>query len=163
MIFGLSVLAVVALALAAAGVVGSVLPALPGGLLSLAGVLLYWYSTGYTDPSLLVFVALVLTAGLTVAVDWLGGIAAAKVGGASTRVSLVAGLVGLVLFVVTGPLGLFLGVAGTVFIAEYLKAGDAAAGVRSAVYTTLGLLATSLVQGLLTFGVLIGLVLAVVF
>lgn len=162
MIFGIDLLVVLAVTLAALGVLGSVVPFVPGALLSLAGVYTYWFSTGYADPGPLVLAALTTVGLVVLAVDWFGGALAAKAGGASTRLSLIAGIVGLGGMLVAGPVGLLVGSAGTVFLVEYSRSGDRNASLRTAAYTTLGVLATTVVQALLTFGIFVGLVVVIV-
>lgn len=155
-------LTVVALALLVGGVLGSVLPLLPGPLLSVAGVLVYWYSTGYTRPGVLVVGALVGIGLVAFAFDLVAGVVSAKAGGASTGTALLAGGVGILLTFVAGPLGLLAGIAATVFLVEYWKHGDTRAGLRTAGYTTVGVLASAAVQVLVTGTVLVAM-LAVVF
>ena len=148
-------LTLLAFALLVAGVVGSLVPQLPGAPFSLAGVLVYWYATGMTEPGTLALVALSLVAVLTWVVDVAGGTIAAKVGGASTKTAILAGVVALVLFFVTGPLGIILGVAGTVFVVEFYRQQDAKSSARAALVTTAGMLASSVVQALLTGSILV--------
>lgn len=150
-----------AFALLVLGVVGSVLPLLPGAILSVVGILVYWWSTGFTEPSLLALFGLLLVGGVAIVTDYGAGIIAARVGGASNRTALVAGVAGFVLLFVLGPLGMFLGVAGTVFVIEYLEHEDAEESVRRALYATVGVLASSVVQVLLTLSMLVGFVVAV--
>lgn len=156
-------LALLAIGIAAIGVVGSVVPAVPGALLSVAGVLLYWWSTGYVDPSLPVLAGLLVVGVLAVAVDWLGGAVAAGAGGASRWTMLAAGLVGGVLFFLVGPLGVVLGVAGTVFALEVNRHGDLEKGGRAALYAVVGVLGSAVVQVLLTGSIFVALVLVVAF
>jgi len=151
-----------ALALALLGVVGALVPLLPGALFSLTGLYLYWWHTGYTDPGLVVLVALTLLGVLVLIVDWFGGAVSAKVSGAANSTALLAGLVGFLLFFVAGPVGIVLGVASVVFLAEYRQTGDVRTSGRAAVYTTLGLLASTVAQGLLLALFLLGFSLAVV-
>lgn len=148
----------IALALLVVGVVGSVVPLVPGGLASLAGVLLYWWSTGYADPGPVALVALSL---LAVAVDQLGGAVAARAGGASLLTTAAAAVVGVALFFVAGPVGILAGVGGTVFVSEYRRHRDPKTGLRTAAYATVGVLASSAVQFLLTASILAAFVLAV--
>jgi uncharacterized protein YqgC (DUF456 family) len=155
-------LTAVALALLVGGVVGSVLPLVPGPLLSVAGVLVYWYSTGYSRPGTLVLVALVGVGLVAVAVDLLAGALSAKAGGASTRTAVVAGVVGVALTFVAGPVGLLVGIAATVFLIEYRRTGDPGASLRTVGYTTAGVLGSALVQALVT-GLMLAAMLAVVF
>jgi len=145
----------VGLALVAAGVVGSVLPLIPGGLLSVAGVLVYWWATGYAEPSVLLVAALVTVGLLATLVDYAGGAIAARAGGASPVTTAVAVLVGLVLLLVAGPIGFLVGLAATVFAVEFVQHADAEAGFRVALYATVGVLASTAVQVLLTGSVLV--------
>jgi uncharacterized protein YqgC (DUF456 family) len=148
-----------AFVLLAAGMVGSVVPLVPSGLFSLAGVGVYRFGTGEPGTPLLVALAAVcLVASL---VDWFGGAIAANAGGASTRTTAVAAVAGLLLLPL-GPLGVLLGMAGAVFLIEYREHGDEKQGVRSAAYATAGVLASAAVQLLLT-GAVFGAVLLVYF
>ena len=146
-------LVVLAFLLLVAGVVGSLVPQVPGALLSLAGVFTYWYATG--RPGLTLLAALTLVGVLTWIVDFFGGAIAARAGGASNATALLAGVVGLVLFFLTGPLGIVLGVAATVFAVEFYRQQDARKGAKAALVTTAGMLASSVVQALLTGSILL--------
>jgi uncharacterized protein YqgC (DUF456 family) len=148
----MDLLVVVALALLVLGVAGSVLPLLPSGLLSLAGVLLYWWQTG--KPGALLLFVLVSLAVTALVVDWLAGFVGARASGVDTRTSILAGLVGFVLLFPGGPLGLLAGVAGTVFVVEFRENGDVEASARQAAYATVGVLASAAMQVVLTLVVL---------
>lgn len=150
---------VVAGALLVAGVVASVVPLVPGGLLALAGVGSYWYATG--EPGTIVLVVLVTLCLVTVLLDWLGGAVSARVGGASGRTTAIAAVAAGVLLFVLGPLGALLGIAGTVFALEYYRHGDVQRGARTAAFATVGVLASTAMQLLLTLSILVGFLLAV--
>ncbi|MDS0241147.1 MULTISPECIES: DUF456 domain-containing protein [unclassified Haloferax] len=152
----------IALALLVLGVVGSVLPLLPGALLSVLGVVVYWVASGFSDPGPIAFVGLTLVGLVALVTDYAGGMVAARFGGASTRTSIIAGVAGFLLMFLIGPLGIFVGVAGTVFALEYLDHQDAEESGRCALVATVGVLATAAVQALLTFSMLVGFVLTVV-
>lgn len=145
----------VAVGLLLAGVIASVLPG-PGPALSLAGVLGYWWATGYTSPGTVALVGLVLLGVLGLAADWLAGPIGAKAGGASTRTIAIAGLVGFALLFVLGPLGVLVGVAGTVFLLELWETGDPRGSLRAAGAATVAVLGSALAQLLLTVGMLVG-------
>lgn len=145
----------VAVALLVAGVVGSIVPGLPGASLSLLGVLLYWWQSGFTRPGLVVLAALLGLGLLALIADWFGGAASAKVGGASTRTVVLAAIVGFLLLFVAGPLGVLVGIAGTVFLFELRASGDPRASLRAAAFTTVGMLASAVVQALLTGAMLV--------
>ncbi|QGA80763.1 DUF456 domain-containing protein [Candidatus Nanohalobium constans] len=145
-----------------AGVIGSIVPMAPGALFSLAGVIIYFFST--EDPSILFTVFGILTAGFTLLVDWFAGSIAAKYGGASSKTSLAAGIGGLIGFIVTAgnPLGLAAGVALTVLIREYLIHGGERDSLKAAVYATIGVLGSSIVQAVLTASILIAFLISMV-
>lgn len=152
---GVELVVIASFGLLVAGVVGSVVPGLPGALLSLAGVFLYWWHTGYTDPSLVWLVLLTLAGLAAVVFDWVGGAIATKAGGGSTRSTAAAGVVGFLLFFVAGPFGVILGVAGTVFVLEYVGGESTAASLRTAAYATAGVFASVLVQLFVTLSILV--------
>jgi uncharacterized protein YqgC (DUF456 family) len=145
----------IALGAVALGVVGSALPLLPGGALSVAGVLTYWWSTGYAEPSAALVAVLVGVGLLTMLVDYFGGAIAARAGGASALTTAAAVIVGLVLLLVAGPVGFVLGIAATVFAVEFAQHADAETGLRVALWATVGVLASTVVQVILTGSILV--------
>ncbi|HKL28268.1 MAG TPA: DUF456 domain-containing protein [Natrialbaceae archaeon] len=151
----------VAVALAVLGVVGSVTPLVPGAGLSLVGIFLYWWHTGYTDPGTVVLVALTILGLATMAVDYLAGLLSAKASGASWTTGVAAGIVGLVLLFVAGPVGVVGGVAGTVFAIEYYRNGDREESFRMAVRTTVAMLGSTVVQVLFTATMLVAFLIVV--
>lgn len=154
-------LVLAAFVLLVAGVVGSLLPALPGAPVSIAGVVLYWWTTG--EPGTLGLLVLVAVGVGATLVDWFGGALAARASGTPTWVSGFAGVVGLVGMVLAGPVGLVVGVAGTVFVATYVREREGAISLRRAVYATAGVLASAIVQALLTASMLLAVLFVHVF
>lgn len=146
-------LVAVAFALLVGGVAGSLAPVVPGGLLSLGGVGLYWWTTG--EPGPLLLSGLVFLAALALAADWFAGAIAAKAGGASTLTTAVATVAGLVAMVFAGPFGFVLVTAATVFALELRNDGGVGHSARAAGVTLLGMLGSGVVQVLLTAGVLV--------
>ena len=129
---------VVTIILLVAGVVASFVPLVPGGAVSILGIGYYWATTGE-----------------------LGTVLSARVGGASTRTTIVAAVVAIGLLFVLGPLGALLGVVGVVFLLEYLRHGDVRRGMRTAAVTAIGMLASTAMQVLLTVSMLVGFLLTV--
>jgi len=152
-----------ALALLVAGVVGSVVPLVPAGPLSVAGVLVYYFLAPPSAPPLgLGWVAVFVLVGLgAFAVEHLGGALASKAGGAETTTMVFAGVASLALFFVLGPLGIVVGTAVAVLGAELYAGKEPEAAARAAGYTVAGLLASSLAQVALTLSILGGFVLFV--
>jgi hypothetical protein len=145
-----------ALVVLGVAVVTAVVPGVPTGLVSLAGVGLYWWGTGFAEPGTLALAALVVLCLLMVLADWLGELVAARVGGASTLTTVVAGAVGLVLLVFTGPVGMLLGAATVVFVLEFRRQGRAGAGLRAAGAFVAGFFASAAIQALLALLVFAG-------
>lgn len=153
----------VAVALLILGVVGSVVPLLPGMVLSVAGVVLYWWSTGYGEPGTL-FVGVTIVVGLVaILVDVFAGAISARAGGASRLATAAAAFASLVLFLFLGPLGIVVGVALAVFGVEFYRTRQVEGSARAALYATAGLLASTAVQFGLTLSILVAFLLAIAF
>jgi uncharacterized protein YqgC (DUF456 family) len=150
-----------AVCLAAIGVAGALLPLLPGPLLSVGAVVLYWWGTGYTDPGPVVLGGFLLVGIVALVADVLGGAVGASLGGGGRWAMVLAAIAGLVLIPVAGPFGVLLGVAGVTFVVAYRETADVSAGVRAAAGATLGLLASVLVQFVLTLGMFFALVVVI--
>lgn len=152
----------IALALAAVGVIGSVIPLIPGAVVSLSGVLTYWWASGFTDPQVGIVAVLLLVGISTAVVDFAGGALAAHIGGASTITTGVAVVVGIGLLFITGPAGFLIGLAGTVFVVEFAQSADSEASIRAALAATGGVLASTVIQVMMTSGMFLTLVIIIV-
>lgn len=152
---------VFAVALLLAGIVGTLIPFVPSGVCSLAGVYLYWWHAGFSEPGATALVALTVLGLLTLLAEFFGGAIAARAGGASWTTTAAAAVVGLTLMLVVGPFGLLVGLFGTVFLLEYSHGGDTTQSARSALVASVGMLASTAVQVLLTTAILLGFVVAV--
>jgi len=144
-----------ALALLVAAVVASVVPGVPSGLLALAGIYAEFL---YGDGMALWLLASFTVVGvLALVVDLFGGAIAGRARGTSTQTTLVAAVAGLVLFFVFGPLGVLLGMFGTVFVLE-LRRDDRAfeQSLENALWATGGMLASGVAVFLLVASMLAG-------
>ncbi len=138
-----------------AGLVGSILPWLPGPVLILAGALLWAFAT---DFETLGWGRLAILAGLTAVSAVLGFLAAAlgaRRYGAS-RWGVAGALVGAVAGIFFGPLGLLIGCMAGAVAGELLRGADLAGSLRSGVGAMVGLLA-GLVADLVVSVTMIGL------
>jgi len=158
----MDLLLVAAVALLFAGVVGSVVPMVPGAGLSLAGIYLYWWSSGYATPGLLAMAAFTLVGVGAMVADHFAGAVAAKAGGASTKTTVLAAVASVPLVLVAGPPGLVVGVTAVVFLAEFYRTREMGRSVRSGLFATAGVLGSAAIQFLVTVSLLVGFVLAVV-
>lgn len=135
------------------GVIGSLLPLIPGALLSLLATVVYVTAT--PNPSIIYIIFSLTIAAFALTADWLAGSIAAKYGGASNKTSLMAGIAGLIGFIFFGgPLGMTVLIAATVYIREYLIHGNQEISEKGALYATLGVLGSALIQTFLTLTIL---------
>lgn len=148
-------LSVVAFGFLLVGVVGSVVPLIPGALSSLVGVYVYWWASGYASPNLFVLAGLTLLGVVALVADYFSGPLAARAGGASLTTTAVAAVVGFALFFVAGPVGILVGIAATVFAVEFFRNEDVGASLRTAGYATVGVLASAAIQVVMTTAMLV--------
>jgi uncharacterized protein YqgC (DUF456 family) len=151
----------VAFALLVAGVVTSALSRLPGALVSLAGVYLYWWGTGYAEPSVLTLGLVTAVAGLLLAGQAFRRFVASRVEGASTLSATLGALVGIATSPFLGTTGLVLGTLLTVFVVEYVRHRDAKRGLVAALAVVLGTVSTRGLRVLLTGLILLVMVIVV--
>lgn len=125
----------------------SLFPLIPSGLLSSLTVIIYWWYSGYSEPGLLVVISLVILGILVEVTDFMSGIVAGKLGGASSLPVLVGTVIGLILMFIVGPIGFILGISCTVFIYSYYKQEDTKkVALKKSGYTVIGVLASNIVQ-----------------
>jgi len=120
------------------GLVGLVLPGIPGAPLILVGLILAAWAEDFTHVGLWTILALTVLAGLTYAVDFWATIFGAKKFGASKR-AIIGALLGVVA-------GLFLGLPGVIFgpfigavIGELSARRDLQQATRAGIGATIGL------------------------
>ena len=145
-----SLLWVLAAGLIVLGLLGTVLPVLPGTLLVLAGVIL----GAWMDDFARVGVGTVLLVGalavLAWLVEWAAGLLGAQRAGAS-RLALLGAAIGTVLGLALGLVGvLFMPLLGAA-VGEYLARRDQQRALKVGLATWLGLLAGMLAKVVLAF------------
>jgi len=145
-------------ALIALGLAGTVLPALPGTALVLAGIVLGAWIDDFTRVGWLALSAITVMAIAAWILDYVAGMAGARRAGASRQAVLGAAL-GTVA-------GLFMGIVGVLFLplvgaalGEWLARRDHQGAVRVGIATWLGLMAGLLAKVVLAF-MMIGVFLA---
>jgi len=144
-----------AFALLIAGIVGSVVPNVPGAVLSLAGVYAYWWGTGFAEPSTALVVVVTVLVVLVIVGGLFDDVIAARFGGASTLSATVAGVVGFICLFLIGPVGMILSSAITVFVLEYRRQRDAKASATAATAVVLATIGSAIVELLVTVMLLV--------
>lgn len=132
-----------------AGVAVSLLARVPGVVLSIVGVYLYWWDSGYTEPGTVTLALLTLVVVVVLVGQAFDRFVASRVGGVSTVTATVGGFVGAVAFAFLGSTGLLLGTIVTVFVLEYVRRRDAKQSFVAALAVVFGTFAARLVRVLM--------------
>lgn len=149
---------IVAIAMIAVGVVGTVLPALPGVVFVFGGIVLAAWIDGFTRISGWMLGVLAVLAALGLLVDLVVPAVSARRVGAS-RSGIVGAAIGTVAGIFTGLVGLiFMPLAGAV-IGELVARRDALRAGQVGLATWLGLLAAAVLKIALVF-VMVGIFVA---
>lgn len=138
------------IALMALGVLGTVLPALPGTILVLAGVVVGAWIDGFVRVSGWTVGVLAFLAILAWVTDYVAALLGARKAGASP-LALAGAAVGTVLGIFTGLIGLlFMPLVGAM-AGEYWARRDADRATRVGIATWIGLLVGTIVKVVLAF------------
>jgi uncharacterized protein len=141
---------IIALLVIAVGLVGTVVPALPGMPLVLAGVALYSIGSGFNVVGPLAFAGLVGLGLVGLALNYLGNLVGARKFGAS-RMGLLGALVGLVLGLFFPPFGLIIGPMLGALGFELARGRELKEAFRSSVGVLVGYLLGSLAEVVIAF------------
>ncbi len=133
-----------------AGVAGSILPALPGTILVLAGIVLGAWLDDFTRVKWWVVMIVSILAVLAWVTDYLATVMGAKKAGAST-LAIIGAALGTIVGIFMGLVGvLFMPFVGAV-IGEYIAQKNAKQAAKVGVATWLGLLVGTVVKLVLVF------------
>jgi uncharacterized protein len=132
------------------GLAGTVLPALPGTLFILAGIVVGAWIDDFTRIGVGAVIAVVVLAVLAWVLDYVAGLLGARRAGAS-RQAIIGAAIGTVV-------GLFMGLVGVLFmplvgaaIGEYLALKDHGRAAKVGIATWLGIMAGLLAKVVLAF------------
>jgi uncharacterized protein YqgC (DUF456 family) len=132
------------------GMVGTVLPVLPGATLAFVGIVLAAWIDDFTRIPLWLLVAFGVLTAIAWAVDYLAAVAGAKKVGAS-KLALIGAGIGTLAGIFTGLWGLlFMPLAGAA-IGEYIAQRDLRRAGRVGVATWLGLLLGTAIKVAIVF------------
>lgn len=151
-----------ALGLLVAAVIASVVPGVPAGILALLGVYLEYFFGPSGRMSFWLLFSFTVVGFLAVVIDLFGGAITARTRGASTRTTIIAAVVGLALLFVVGPIGVVVGMFGTVLVAELNDGREFDDAWNNAVWATAGMLASGVAVFVLMLSMLVGYVVFVV-
>lgn len=139
---------ILAIILTIVGLIGSIVPALPGPPLSLAGLaIIYWFLPGSISSSLLV--AMIILTVVAAVLDYLAPIILTRVGGGSEQAVLCTTL-GLIVGLFFMPIGLILGPLIGAFVGEYSNSAKLGKALWIAFLSFLSFLFTTVIKVILT-------------
>jgi len=145
-----------ALGLLVGAVLSTVVPGVPSGAVALLAVYIeFLFGTGDGMALWLLF-SFTVVGLLAIVVDLFGGAITARAKGAGQRTTFLAAAVGLVLFFVAGPVGVLIGMFGTVLLLELYDGRPFEEAGSNAVWATAGMLASGAAVFLLVFSMLVG-------
>lgn len=154
---------IVALSLLTLGVIGSLIPIIPGPLFSLLGVLFYWTATGFQEPHTFVVILLTTTAFFAVIIDYIAAYVGAKESGASNKTSTAAAISTIPFFLILGPFGIIIGPIIVVYLREKMRGKNQEEAFKSAKYTTLALIASTAVKTVISLIILLVFLISIFF
>ncbi len=132
------------------GMIGTVLPALPGTPLVFAGMLLAAWADGFQSISVATVVVLAVMTALALAIDIVSGLLGAKRVGAS-RLAIVGAAVGTFVGLFFSIPGLLIGPFAGALIGEWLQGRDLAKASRVGAGTWIGMVIGAVCKLALTF------------
>lgn len=146
----------VALTLLVVAVIASVVPGVPAGLVALVAIYVAYFFGPGPGMSLWLLFSFTVVGLLALFIDLFGGAITARAKGASQQTTIIAALVGLVLLFVVGPLGVVVGMFGTVLGFELRDGREFEVAWENALWATAGMLASGIAVFLLVFSMLVG-------
>lgn len=146
----IDLLLIVTLLLMVAGILGSMIPSIPGPIFSIMGILIYWIGNSFQSPGPLLFSIIFSIGILALFIDFIASYIGADMGGASRKTAVMAAISAFLFLFIAGPAGLFIGPAVVIFFREIMLGNDTEKAFKSAVYTTIALLSSTVAKMLLT-------------
>lgn len=152
---------VLVVALLVGGVAANRVPRVPAPVLSLSGVYLYWWDSGFAEPGLPTLVVLTLAAVLALSGGIIRSVVISRVGGVAARSVAIGSVVGSVLYLFWDTPGLFVGLMGAVFVLEYIRGRDALGSLKAALVVAFARLGDKLMTILLTASILLAMLVVI--
>jgi len=145
----------IALILICTGLIGAIVPIVPGVPIMFLGVVLIAFYTHFSAISLITVIIIGILVLASLAIDFLSGIIGAKKGGA-TQAGLGGGCIGSIFgLLILGPFGLILGPALGIFIFDLIARRSIKKSTKVATYSLLSSLVGIILNGIIALTILI--------
>lgn len=152
---------VITISLFAVGLLGTVIPALPGTGFIFAGVLIYGLITSFSTISVPTVVVFGVVAGLTWLANYMGAAYGARTGGGK-KLALAGTVVGAIIGVLAaGPIGLLVGAFIGALLGSLAEGQSTHEAAKVAVWSMVGVVGGAMVQFIISVSMIIAFFLAV--
>jgi len=135
------------------GLIGTLVPGLPGIALVLGGILFYAWQTDFTVVGIGTVLTLTVVAALAVLADYFGSALGAKYAGGK-KWALIGTVVGAFIGFFVGVVGMFVGAFVGALVGALIEGNNEQRAMKIALYSMVGIVGSALVQFLLA-GVMI--------
>lgn len=144
------------------GVLGTLIPALPGIGLVYAGILIYAFADHFTVIEVSTVVYLGIAALIASGAQYIGSVWAAKSAGGKKR-ALVGTFIGALFGTMAGPVGIFVGAFSGALAGALLEGSNPEKAARVAFQSVVGIIGGSIIQFLLSLALIAAFIIAVFF
>ena len=144
----------------ALGLLGTLLPAIPGLGLIIVGVLFYAIATKFIAISVTTTIVLCIIALTAFIASYFTGALGTKLGGGG-RYAAFGTLIGALIGLITGPFGLIIGAVIGAFLGAFYESQSIEKSLRITVASLVGLLGGAIMQFLVAIGIIIAFLIAV--
>lgn len=153
---------VITIVLFLVGVLGTLIPALPGIGLVYAGILIYAFADHFTAIEVSTVVYLGIAALIASGAQYIGSVWAAKSAGGKQK-ALIGTFVGALVGTMAGPVGIFVGAFAGALVGALLEGSTPHVAARVAFQSMVGIIGGSIIQFLLSLALITAFIIAVFF
>lgn len=154
------IITIIITALFCIGIVGTIVPALPGVALVYAGILLYAFIDGFTSLRIGITVAFGIVALIASTAQYFGSLWAAKSAGGG-KYTLGGTFLGALLGATTGPIGIIAGAFMGALVGAMVEGKSPTKAIDVALKSVVGILGGTMVQFLLSVMLIIAFLIAI--
>ncbi len=144
------------------GVLGTLIPALPGIGLVYIGILIYAFADHFTAIEVSTVVYLGIAALISSGAQYIGSLWAARSAGGKQK-ALIGTFIGALIGTMAGPVGIFVGAFVGALLGALLEGSTPNAAARVAFQSVVGIIGGSIIQFLLSLALIAAFIIAIFF
>jgi uncharacterized protein YqgC (DUF456 family) len=127
------------------GLIGTVVPGLPGIGFVYAGILVYAFATDFAVISVPITVGLGVVSIVALLTSYIGSLIGSRAGGGGKK-ALAGTLLGTLIGMLLGPIGMFIGAFLGALAGAMLEGGTRQQALKIAFYSVIGMIGSSVIQ-----------------